>query len=274
LKNKLMASTEPNSFLSGRTVVIIGPEILTPEFRDELHRRGAEVNTLPDVEIVEPEHYDRIDEALNHLYGYDWLLFTSPHGVEYFVRRLQHKEVDAHQLDELRVCAVGEETEERLRIERLHVDVVPPAERTMEVFAALSQFLGGFEALGGLNFLSPRASGAHDSLTRALSEANARVDLVPAYRVRLANGLDPGREAAMLSGAADCLVLTCPESLMQLQRLFDSYDLRSALAQASISCFDEATAKAAAACGLKASRLPNNPSATEFAEAIDRHNRN
>lgn len=266
-----MASTEPNSFLSGRTVVIIGPETLAQKFRDELHRRGAGVNTLPEVEIVEPERYDRIDEALNHLYGYDWVLFTSPHGVEYFLRRLQHKEMDAHQLDGLRVCALGEETEERLRVERLHVDVVPPAERTMEVFAALAQFLGGFAALGGLNFLAPRASGVHDSLTRALIEASARVDLVPAYRVRLANGSDPGREAAMLSGAADCIVLTCPESIIQLQRLFDSYDLRSALAQTAISCFDEATARAAAACGLKASTLPTNPSQTEFAEALDRH---
>ena len=268
-----MASTEPNSFLSDRTVVMIGPELPAPEFLNELRRRGAEVNTLPQVEIVEPEDHERIDEALNHLYGYDWLLFTSPHGVQYFVRRLQHKEMDAHQLDDLRVCAVGEETAERLRVERLHVDVVPAAERMTEVFAALSQFLGGFEALGGLNFLSPRASGTHDSLTRALTEANARVDLVPAYRLRLANGLDPGRVAALLSGAADCLVLTCPESLMQLQRLFDSYDLRSALVQASVSCFDEATARAATECGLKASTLPKNPSVVEFAEAIDRHYR-
>lgn len=264
----MTGTTEPGKALSGRTIVVVGPGTFSQEFQYGLKLRGAEIKMLPEVETVELERSDRLDEALDHLYGYDWLLFTSEHGVEYFLRHLPQMKIDSHSMDDLRVCAIGEETEERLRLERVHVDVVPPAGRTNEVIGELSQFLGGVGALSGLNFLSPRATTSRDSLSRALSELGARIDLVPAYRLRLANELDPGRQAAMLSGAADYIFLTGPESVTQLKRMFDSCDLRDALAQASTCCFDEATAKKAWTCGLKALILPTNPTVADFAEAL------
>jgi uroporphyrinogen III methyltransferase / synthase len=257
--------------LTDRTVVIVGPGTLAPEFLTALENRGAALNTLPAPQISEPENHGRIDEAIDHLYGYDWLLFTSVHGAEYFLRRLHRKEIDPPALDELRVCAVGEETEELLRLKRVHVDVVPETGLTTGIFAALSHFLGGSAELNGLNLLSPRGTNTRDALTAVLSNAGARIDLVPAYRVGLSNGLDPGRAAAMLSGAADCIVLTGRQSVAHLTQLFDSCDLQAALGHESIVCFDEITAKAALGCGLKAVILPTHLTVAEFADAIAEH---
>ncbi len=56
-----------------------------------LESYGAKVFVCPTIEIREPESYERLDEALDHLYGYDWLIFTSANGVEFFMKRLTRR---------------------------------------------------------------------------------------------------------------------------------------------------------------------------------------
>src|SRR4030095_14598286 len=117
-------TTAPNQvhpLLNGRTVVIIGPEELRPDYVEELRASGARLLECPAFEITELESYEQLDDALDHLYGYDWLLFTSVHGVEALLGRLRQKGFDSSALDELRVCAAGNGTEKQLLEEHVHV---------------------------------------------------------------------------------------------------------------------------------------------------------
>ncbi|MDQ3473628.1 MAG: uroporphyrinogen-III synthase [Acidobacteriota bacterium] len=260
----------PNQFnrsLAGRTVVIIDPEKLRLGYVDELEAYGAQIILCPPVEIAELESYEELDDAIDHLYGYDWLLFTSVPGVESFLRRLRQKGLDSSALDELRVCAAGDATEKRLLEEHVHVDVASSATATATLFAALECFLGGRAGFSGLNFLSPRAVVARDSFTRALNEAGARVDLVHAYRIQSSTEVNTGRTAAMFSAAADCIVLTSPASVAQLARLFDAHDLAGALAKVLVICISAATAAAAMEQGLDV-KVPAPATVATLAEAI------
>src|SRR6185312_9165267 len=126
-------------------------------FVTALENYGANVISLPTIEITEPESYQRLDEAIDHLYGYDWLIFTSANGVEYFLRRLATRGIAIAELDELKVCAIGEATADKLRDAHVHVDLIPAQAKAEGVFAALSEFAGGRERLYGLNILVPRA---------------------------------------------------------------------------------------------------------------------
>jgi uroporphyrinogen III methyltransferase / synthase len=250
------APNQFNHLLAGRTVVIIDPEELRPGYVEELEGYGARIILCPPVEIAELESYEQLDDAIDHLYGYDWLLFISVPGVESFLRRLRQKEFDSSALDELRVCSFGDATEKRLLEEHVHVDIASSTPAPQTLFAALERFVGGRAGFSGLNFLSPRAVVARDSLTRALNDAGARVDLIHAYRIKSSPQLDPGRTAAMFSAAADCMVLTSPASVAQLARLFDAHDLAEALAKVSIICLDKATAAASKEHGLDVKDLP------------------
>ena len=129
--------------LDGRTVVITRAQNQADEFVSELRQYGAEVVLCPTIEIRELESYERLDEAIDHLYGYDWLVFTSVNGVEHFFKRLKARGRDASDLDELKVCAIGEATAARLRDLQVHVDVVPEEFKAEGVFAALERFVGG-----------------------------------------------------------------------------------------------------------------------------------
>ena len=254
--------------LAGRTVVITRAQSQADEFVADLERYGANVVLCPTIEIRELESYERLDEAIEHLYGYDWLIFTSVNGAEYFFQRLKKCDRDVSDLDELKICAIGEATADKLRDLHVHVDVVPEEFKAEGVFSALERFVGGIPALHGLNVLIPRASVARDYLPKALEQAGARVDVVPAYRTTLPADLDRGRVAALLSGSADCIAFTSSSTVKNLARLFDTQDLSGALAGVVIACIGDITATTAADYGLQVRIQPRQFTVSELARAI------
>src|ERR687884_1521075 len=148
---------QPGRPLDGRTVMITRAREQAAEFAAALEGYGARVVSCPTIEIVAPESYALLDEAIENLFGYDWVVFTSVNGVEHFLRRLEAAGKDVSELDDVRVCAIGEATSERLVAAHVHVDVVPQKFQAEGVFAALEDYLGGRGEFEGLNFLLPRA---------------------------------------------------------------------------------------------------------------------
>jgi len=254
--------------LTGKTVVITRARSQADEFVAELGRYGADVIICPTIEIKEMENYERLDEAIGHLYGYDWLIFTSVNGVDHFFKRLEQQGQDTHELDELKVCAIGDATAERLRGFQVHVDLVPSTFKAEGVYAALAVFVGGAENLGELNILIPRASVARDFLPKALEQAGARVDVVPAYITSLPDGLDKGHVAAMLSGGADCIAFTSSSTVRNLATLFDTHDLSEPLAKIVVACIGDVTTNTAKEYELSVQIQPEEFTIPSLARAI------
>ena len=257
-----------NQPLAGRTVVVTRAASQAGAFIAALENYGASVISCPTIEIAEPESYERLDEAIDHLYGYDWLIFTSANGVEYFLRRLQTRGVGVEELDELKVCAIGDATADKLRNAHVHVDLIPSQAKSEGVFAAMSGFAGGTEQLHGLNILIPRAAAGRDYLPKSLEEAGARVDLVTAYRTILPQNLDRGRLSAMLTGSADCIAFMSSSSVKNLALLFDTHDLGEKLEGLTIACIGDVTAATAADHGLQVDIQPKETTAAALANAI------
>jgi uroporphyrinogen III methyltransferase/synthase len=257
-----------NQPLAGRTIVITRAADQAEEFLTELERYGAKVIVCPTIEICPLDNYERLDEAIEHLYGYDWIIFTSVNGVEYFFKRLRTTNRSVSELDELKVCAIGGATADRLRDLHVHVDVIPDEFKAEGVFSALECFVGGTQALQGLNVLIPRAAIARDYLPKAFEEAGARVDVVPTYRTALPENLDRGRITAMLSGSADCIAFTSSSTVKNLGLLFDTGDLSAALAGVVIACIGDVTATTARDFGLQVEIQPQQFTIPTLARAI------
>ena len=257
--------------LTGKTVVITRARAQANEFVNELERYGADVVICPTIEIKPLADYARLDEAIEHLYGYDWIIFTSVNGVDYFFERLRQQQRDAHELDEVKVCAIGDATAERLNNLQVHVDVVPSEFKAEGVYTALTSFVGGEEALSGLNILIPRASVARDFLPKALEQAGARVDVIPAYSTSLPDNLDKGHVAAMLSGNADCIAFTSSSTVRNLATLFDTQELSEPLKNITVACIGDVTATTAREYGLTVHIQPKEFTIPSLARAIAEH---
>jgi uroporphyrinogen III methyltransferase / synthase len=254
--------------LEGRTVVVTRAAAQADELSTLLESYGAGVIVCPTIEIRELENYDRLDEALDHLYGYDWLILTSTNGVEFFIKRLLARRLKIEDLDEIRVCAIGQRTADKLHDAHVHVDLIPSQSTAEGVFAALSEFAGGEEHLRGLNILLPRALVGREHLPKALEQAGARVDVVPAYQTVVPENFDHGRLSAMLAGSGDCIAFTSPSTIKNLAKLFDTHDLGKVLPGVVIACIGTVTATAAAEYGLRVDIQPTNFTTADLAQAI------
>jgi uroporphyrinogen III methyltransferase / synthase len=267
-----VSSTTPHTNtppLFGRTIVITRALAQAAEFVDELERYGARVLLCPTIEITDPESYEALDTAIDHLYGYDWLIFTSVNGVEYFARRLEYREHSLSELDNLRICAIGEATAERLHQTRVHVDLIPDEFKAEGIFLALERYAGGRESLHGLNFLIPRAAVARDYLPAALEAAGARVDVVAAYRTVQPDGLDRGRVSAILAGGGvDCIAFTSSSTVRNLGLIFDTDNLAELLAGVAIACIGDITSGTATEYGLQTNIQPIDFTIPALARAI------
>jgi uroporphyrinogen III methyltransferase/synthase len=255
--------------LSGRTVMITRARAQAAQFAAELEGFGARVIACPTIEIVPPESYAQLDDAIDNIFGYDWLILTSTNAVEHFLARLVTLGKDVGELDGLRVCAIGEATTERLVAAHVHVDVVPEKSRAEGVFEALEQYIGGREHFDGLNFLMPRAAVARDFLPRALEAAGARVDTVAAYRTVRPETTDRARvEALLVGGGVDVVTFTSSSTVHNFAQLFDTRDLRPLVGGARIACIGGVTAETAAEYGLRADIVPTESNAHALALAV------
>jgi uroporphyrinogen III methyltransferase/synthase len=254
--------------LEGRTIIVTRAASQAEELTKILEDFGANVIACPTIEIRELDNYERLDEALDHLYGYDWLILTSANGVEFFLKRLNTRGLKIEDLDEIRVCAIGQRTADKLHEAHVHVDIVPSQSTAEGVFATLSEFVGGAERLRGLNILLPRALVGREYLPKALEDGGARVDVVPAYQTVLPEDLDRGKLSAMLAGSGDCIAFTSPSTIKNLAKLFDTHDLGKVLPGLAIACIGSVTATTAVEYGLRVDIQPTSFSSADLAQSI------
>ena len=257
--------------LKGRTVIVTRAASQAADLTTLLEGYGANVIVCPTIEIREADNYERLDEALEHLYGYDWLIFTSTNGVEFFLKRLIDRGLQVSDLDEIKVCAIGQRTADKLHDAHVHVDLVPSQSTAEGVFAALTEFVGGNDHLRGLNVLLPRAAVGRDHLPKALEEAGARVDVVTTYQTVLPENFDRGRLGAMLTGSGDCIAFTSPSTIKNLAKLFDTHDLGKTMPGMVVACIGSVTAEAAAEYGLTVDIQPEQFTTADLAHAIAAH---
>jgi uroporphyrinogen-III synthase len=253
--------------LAGRAILVASDDTPAEEIARELKLYGARVIVCPQSEIAEPDSYTALDEAIQNLFGYDWLIFTNVHGVDSLLRRFQALGKENNDLDAVRVCAVGEVTAGKLEESHIHVDLIPA--RSQTIFAALETYTGGRDLIRGLNFLMLRAAIARDSLLQTLEDAGARVDLVTAYRTVGSNSSELTQLNALLNGGGiDCLAFTSPSAVENFAQLFDSKDLSQLLKDVAVACCDDQTAKVAAEFGLRCDISPAELTVPALARAI------
>jgi len=141
---------------------------------------GATVVDLPALEVIPPDSWGPLDDALEEWHDFHWFVFSSANGVEAVQQRLGRLGRSlAHRPPGLRLAAVGRSTAALLESIGAPADFVPPA------FVADSLIEHFPVSAWGLRLLLPRVqSGGRSLLADAFAEAGGRVVEVPAYETR------------------------------------------------------------------------------------------
>src|SRR2546430_16978243 len=89
----------------------------------ELQRIEAKIVSWPQLSITQPENLVALDDAIENLFGYDWLLLKNATAALSFLERFTKLNHSLQELDDLRLCVIGDETAEAIRDSRLHIDL-------------------------------------------------------------------------------------------------------------------------------------------------------
>jgi len=143
----------------------------------QLAANGARVIQFPTISIEAPEDAAPVREAACRLREFDWVVFTSPNGVEYFWKELEALRLDARAFAVSFVAAIGPATADALAAKGIRADYVPPSYVAEDLLAGLAA-----QGVSGKRVLIPRAASARDVLPQGLAAAGADVSVVAAYR--------------------------------------------------------------------------------------------
>ncbi|MGH8071592.1 MAG: uroporphyrinogen-III synthase [Candidatus Entotheonellia bacterium] len=250
--------------LLGKKILITRSREQASRFAALLREYGAEPIEVPTIQIVPPSSWESLDRAIAAIRAYDWLIFTSVHGVQAFFARFDAQGRQLADLQGLSVCAIGPATTNELRSRGLEVDVMPSEYRAEAVVESLSTF-----ALGGKRLLIPRAAVARDVLPRALAAYNARVDVVEAYRTILpSDSLAPETRRLVVQGAIDVVTFTSSSTVTNFMTLIGEADLPQLLRAAVIACIGPITAETARSYGLTPTIVSDEYTIPALARAI------
>jgi uroporphyrinogen III methyltransferase/synthase len=168
------ASTRP---LWGQTVVVTRAREQASSLVEHLEKMGAQVLQCPTIQIVSLEEgeYSALDEAIENIKSYDWIVFTSSNGVEKFWQRLRHFEKDARSFGDAKMAAIGPATQAALQAHGLIADFVPESSISENVAAGLLE-------LGVKKVLISRAVESREVLEEKLRAGGAWVEIAPCYR--------------------------------------------------------------------------------------------
>lgn len=241
-----------------------------------LEENGAEIIQFPTVEIVPPETWDDLDEAIGRITDYDWLIFTSSNGVKYFFRRLFEKDVDIRELRGVKICAIGTKTEEEIRKYGLKVDLVPEefrAEGLIEAFVkevrSRGEAVSPAPVFQGMRFLLPRAEVAREIFPEKVRESGGTIDVPVAYRATRPELHGKRLRRFLREGKITVATFTSAATFHNFQEIMgEEADLF--LKNVAIAVIGPVTARAVQKAGLRVDIMPEVATIEAMAEEIGR----
>ncbi len=140
-----------------------------------LRSLGASVIEIPFIEIQRPASYQPLDEALQKLKSYDWLILTSANGVSALWQRVRRLTIPRAHFKGFQIAAIGPATRKALVKHGLKVTMMP------KEYVAESVVAGLRDKVKGKRVLLVRAKVARDVIPEELRAAGAHLDVVEAY---------------------------------------------------------------------------------------------
>jgi len=115
--------------LFGRTILLLRAPEQNESVARELEHLGAEVIVEPVIHIEPPATWEPVDQAIDQIDSFDWIVFSSRNGVRHFLDRLLARGKDVRSLAHVSIAAIGPGTGDELKAFSLRADLIPSEHR-------------------------------------------------------------------------------------------------------------------------------------------------
>ncbi len=250
--------------LFGKRVLVTRSRAQASILSNMLANEGAEPLEVPTIEIAPLEDTSRLDEAIQRLATYSWIIFTSVNGVEAFFERLLTLGLDTRAFSDVKVGAIGPATARALAQQGMCADFIPD----QYVSEAVVQGIEGLR-LEGARVLLPCADIGREELAEGLARLGARVDQVVAYHT-FVPWKSKDRALELLSnGKIDVATFTSSSTVKNLVSLLDGN--KALLEGIVVGCIGPITAATARELGLRVDFVADRYTVDGLVEALKKY---
>jgi uroporphyrinogen III methyltransferase/synthase len=253
--------------LTNRNILVTRARREGDKLVEQLNSYGAKVYYAPTIEIIDPESFAVLDQSIETLSDYHWIIFTSRNAVEKFLARLKYLEKSIENLTPLKILAVGSSTAKALEKANICVTLIPENFSAEGALKSLENYYSK-DGLIGLKFLFPRALAGRDLLAVELEKLGAKVDLVIAYQTCIPQGAKEEILKIFSSENIDLITFTSPSTINNLVELILPEPITELLQNSVIASIGLITSTAITEVGLKVDVCPKESTALSLAEAI------
>lgn len=242
-KVKTQGIRPPAIFIIGKTVelekdfnwVKKNKRVLFTGLSKERFFGDATYYHLPLINIEPLDDYEEFDDYLKEIKQFDWIVFASRYGVEYFFKRLRKVKYDSRDLDKIKIAAVGKSTKERLLDFGISADLVPESESSEGLIKEFKKI-----DLKAKKIFLPRSDISGKGLEKGFQKLGAIVSSLFAYRNKIAKDL-PDLDLNNF----DEIMFTSPSTVRNFKKRYGSLpkDIR-------VECIGDVTLKEAKRCQL------------------------
>jgi len=255
------------SSLAGRRIVVTRNLETASRLSSRLTELGAEVLELPLIHVV----YEADKQATADIFGeiaqYEWIVFTSAHGVRGFFKLFANVFEDIRSLGPMRIAVVGEGTASAVREWHLKVDL-QPEEATAD---ALGDALAQEQSLDNLRVLVVTGNRNREDLVKRLNEAQSIVDTLEVYKTHLTDLTNNPAAAVFRQQGADALIFSSSSAVQSFGRQATQLKLASGARVPALASFGPQTTATMKQAHIPVAIEAATPSLDAMVAALEAH---
>ena len=121
--------------LDQRNIIITRSQEGILDIKKIFINKGANVFDLPAISIADPDDLNPLDEALNQINDFHWIIFSSSNGIKFVDKRLRYFNSSLKECSKkTKIAVVGEKTSKTLDDFGIKA-LIPKSSRVFEVFS-------------------------------------------------------------------------------------------------------------------------------------------
>ncbi len=202
--------------LFGKRIVITRARAQASSLVSMLSDLGADCIEIPTIKIIPARDITPLKTSIKNIKSYDWLVFTSVNGVNFFFDTLFDMGLDARALGHLKLACIGPVTKKRLRDFGFETDILPETYRAESVVDAFADV-----RIKDKKILLPRAKKARAILPAELKKMGAEVEEVTAYETILDAEGKQELVSMLEQGKIDAITFTSSSTVSNFMALLE-----------------------------------------------------
>lgn len=164
--------------LYGRRIINTRSRHQASMLTQSLTELGAEVIEFPTIDIKFTTDGKDLQEAIDRIHNYDWLIFTSVNSVQAFLKSLLKKYSDIRILGNIKIAGIGAGSSKAITSYHITPDIIAKN----SVAEGLIAELESADLWKNKQVLIPRADKARDILPETLTSWGAKIDIITVYK--------------------------------------------------------------------------------------------